>query len=622
MKKRLSFILRLGWLKLEMVYIFFFWFGLLYVVFAILYRFFSPLKPMLASLIKIKALPFMLYYFLKGLHEVLNYLLGADLSVIMGLIMSVLGLSFKYLGEVRQEEVNRKLEELKLRSPKEAAAKLLVYHEEAQREGWDYKLKEVVEQRKEEFLTAVLEDEPREALVKVLKHYIKDRRLDFLDVYLKKERDNEDWQFLLETLPQFLEDFGGAEKWRKAFYEEARKCAEHFTPDKLFTEWFKTRSGRELLRIPEIWSKLPEEWQKRVGPRVEIPWPEPEKLPKRRERSDIEQWCEVMGLKFSPFGPERAEEDPLLFGYYVMPAFWNELLNPQPALVIGLDGSGKSALALYLLHRLCEDYKNFERKTLGLFMSIFKPDAEALAFNIGETFALRTIELAAHNPFVFLEFSQRSRLCYFWRLFIPKVKAELMAQGLNEPLLSSFAEELEKLGPIFPLASISTQRLGELLGSIMPLLGEFDAIYLLVDLKNPFVLTHELSLWLESWINLMPMLLGANVYPKIMCPSFRAIAQTSGWAWDVFALEWDESALSQMLEERLRKSVKEEKANEIISFDALCSPPLMGIAGKIVRASKGSPRNLIRIGNEILKRAAAHLDDPSIKEEDLRDVSL
>ncbi len=60
---------------------------------------------------------------------------------------------------------------------------------------------------------------------------------------------------------------------------------------------------------------------------------------------------QALGLRCNPFGPERAEMDPLLGEYgYRPPAIWGYLSSPQPMVVLGGPGSGKTATALLLAY--------------------------------------------------------------------------------------------------------------------------------------------------------------------------------------------------------------------------------------------------------------------------------
>jgi hypothetical protein len=324
-----------------------------------------------------------------------------------------------------------------------------------------------------------------------------------------------------------------------------------------------------------------------------------------------------MGIKFNPFGPEYAEEDHLLSKYYVFPDFWDRFLQLYPTLVLGPEGSGKSALGLYLAHHLRESYKNFQDKTLAIFIPIIEPVPEALPFSIAETLARRTIELVARNPFTFLEapMSQKGPLIRLWLSSIPNIRAELVANGLDGWLLYLITEEAENLGPAAEICQSFGLKLEELLAPLVPLLGEFRFIYLIVDVKASRFSHHDLTLWLRSWTSLIPSLLGARFYPKILCNGFPASASTAGWSWDVFVLDWDEAKLVKMVEERIRATGR-------ASFDEFCKPPLRGVAEKMAKAAKGSPRKLIRLGNEILLRAAEHLDNPLITTEDLKGILL
>jgi hypothetical protein len=216
--------------------------------------------------------------------------------------------------------------------------------------------------------------------------------------------------------------------------------------------------------------------------------------------------------------------------------------------------------------------------------------------------------------------SQKGPLIRLWLSSIPNIRAELAANGLDGRLLYLVAEEVERLGPGIRLSYFSLSMLIELLSPLIPLLGEFKPIYLVTDLKALLPESYDLTLWLEQWVFLTPSLLRAGFYPKILCVSPysfapQEFARTVGWEWDVFVLDWDEAKLVKMVEERIRATGR-------ASFDEFCKPPLRGVAEKIAKTAKGSPRKLIRLGNEILLRAAEHLDNPLITTEDLKGILL
>jgi len=549
-----------------------------------------------------------------------------DISIMVTFAIFVIGLGLKkYEEEVKKYEEKRiakMLNELMFLPPKEAVKRLRDYYSEIKEGEGLNKLSDIVREKKEDFLEAALEIGDKK-IVDLLSESLGEQssRLKFLRGYL-----GEDWKELRTNLPNWLEEFWKEEKWRKAIYEAAAKCYEAavksdagFTAEDLWKEWFKPPSSRKLLQVLSEGVKLPEDKQRLLGPRVEIPWPREKERP---ENPNILIWCKAMGIDFNPFGPEYAEEDHLLSKYYVFPDFWDRFLQPYPTLVLGPEGSGKSALGLYLAHHLRESYKSFQDKTLAILMPATEPAPEALPFSIAETLALRTIELVARNPFAFLEapMSQKGPLIRLWLSSIPNIRAELAANGLDGRLLYLVAEEVERLGPGIRLSYFPLSMLIELLSPLIPLLGEFKPIYLVTDLKALLPESYDLTLWLEQWVFLTPSLLRAGFYPKILCVSPysfapQEFARTVGWEWDVFVLDWDEAKLVKMVEERIRATGR-------ASFDEFCKPPLRGVAEKMAKAAKGSPRKLIRLGNEILLRAAEHLDDPLITTEDLKGILL
>ena len=605
-----------------------FWFGVIYLMFACIYYLSQPLFSSFCQLfLSLEKLPRFSYHFLfwfgliyfyfiyvpcyyvgvfcrakESTILVLNYLFS-DISIIVSIVSIFAGWRL---------EIEKRVGELGSLPPKEAVKKFREYQIQAEKEGWLNKFIEIVRERSEEFLEEVLENKDKE-LVKLLEKALGmegNPQIEFLKSYLEK-----DFEKLRIYLPKWLEELGRKESWRRAIYDAAAECANELPIDTLWNEWFNSRAGRELLR-KSVREKLPPEKQQLLEP-IKIPWPREKERP---ENPNILRWCEAVKLEFNPFGPEYAEEDPLLSKYYVFPDFWDRFLQPYPALVLGPEGSGKSALGLYLAYHLRENYKTFQDKTLAIFIPIIEPDPDALPLSLGEALALRTLELVAYNPFNFIEASssQKRFLARLWLYFVPSIRAELAANGLEGKLLSSIAEEVEKLGPVAWTSRISLSMLVELLSPLNPLLGEFRPIYLVADLKALPPETYDLILWLEKWVSLVPSLLRAGFYSKILCVNPLSItpqdfARIVGWEWDLFVLDWDEEKLVNIIEQRI-------KAAGSPSFNHLCQPPLRELAEEMAKAAKGSPRKLIRLGNEILQRAATHLDNPLISKEDLEGI--
>ncbi|MEM2367962.1 MAG: hypothetical protein QXQ50_06995 [Candidatus Bathyarchaeia archaeon] len=586
-------IICLEWLRSPKTHVFIFWIGIIYIISAVTYHF--------------------LFF---GFGAALNYLFGADISVVIGPLITIAGLVLNYLQQARQREIEEILKEIELSPIDKAREMFIKYYPKADREGWSGRLSGVVNKRWEEFSQEVLKNKDTELLEnleKILESEIKKgNEFNFLKIYVKEKRERADWNNLLENLPEWLKNLGEKDNWRKAIYEEAAKCAYNVTLVELWEKWFKQEYGRMLLRVPRMWENLTDDQRKSLGPRVEILWP---KLRKRPESLDIEKWRSFWRLNFNPFGPVYAEEDPLLPDYYIEPDFWNSFLAPHPALVLGPYGSGKSALAIYLINYLRENYKASQGKTLGIPLYVIKPFSDSLIFSIAETFALRTLELAAHNPFIFLESPQKTHFYRLWKLFIPDVKAILAVERLSESLLTLFMKEMESLEPIHKTIQLSPQRLEDLISPCVPPLEEFEHIYLIVDVKDLTVKSNELINWLETWVTIMPLLLRINFYPKIICPGDANVVPVYGWEWDVFKLKWDKTKLSRMVETRMVKA-------GIDSFNALFDPSLRGIdwALELAKAAKGSPKQLIHMGNKILLNAEKHL--PYIIANDLVGILL
>ena len=68
--------------------------------------------------------------------------------------------------------------------------------------------------------------------------------------------------------------------------------------------------------------------------------------------SDLANGLRYLGFEVNPFGSERAETDTLLLESRVDPPWLQDLRVPQPSLVIGSPGSGKTQISEALAHEL------------------------------------------------------------------------------------------------------------------------------------------------------------------------------------------------------------------------------------------------------------------------------
>jgi hypothetical protein len=336
----------------------------------------------------------------------------------------------------------------------------------------------------------------------------------------------------------------------------------------------------EAFRWPGLWPAAP--------PAVEQP---------------IASWLQTVGLNFNPFGPEAAELDPRLKDYGVEAVF-ERARGRRPVVVFGPPGSGKTAAAL-LLDWYCK-YPDPPREA-GAFPVYYVPPTDV------PRDAARRAHLAAA---VQTTADAMMRYLARWRegfLKLPPPGKQSVARLLSLCACSDKHLEagLQRVGPEWGTSrrlirevtalyqevsheGMTEQEYLDLLAGAKP--DGFEYLYLLADLPSAMVgprapaTAHSL----RPLLDLIVPLAARGVYLKLFLPDVLRRYLDDLTAYEVMSLTWSADDLTKMLEARFRRAGGD-------GLGALCVPPDPDIDRQLAKAAGGSPRQLVRVGNALLK---------------------
>ncbi|MBM4428754.1 MAG: hypothetical protein FJ026_00210 [Chloroflexi bacterium] len=346
----------------------------------------------------------------------------------------------------------------------------------------------------------------------------------------------------------------------------------------------------------------------------------PELWPDKAQRRDspaITAWIESgKDLRFNPFGPERAEEDPLLPQLFVKPPGWDAMKALEPTVIFGASGSGRTAALLLLAHTcmttaLGLDHIGGQVDTFPVRLALFpegKPDEAAVTCWRMLTSALvqAVLDFLARNPQTFAETPYRQRRA-LTRLFamhkhrLGDLAAYLSGVGLDRPVAMHLAENIQQGAQGTRPPSLTDE--AELLATMAEArLSSFQQYYFLVEVPDEASTRfqpEEIVPHLKSLMQIMGPLAARKIYLKLFTPENARgpLGPLPSQASEVRLL-WEPQALLEMLEWRVQQA-------GAASFKALFRHLPEGVdpAAFIVQAalkSEGPPRRLIKLGQELL----------------------
>ena len=445
----------------------------------------------------------------------------------------------------------------------------------------------------------------------------------------------------------------GAEPDLRSALEAARKSVRlaqmHFVREVLaltdryeaYRQWedLEKKRGVENWTDPELVASL-EQTEAAIKPQS-LDWPElwPDKA-QRRDSLAITAWREKssVDLNFNPFGPDRAEEDPLLPQLFVEPPGWELMKTPEPTVVFGANGSGRTASRLLLAHTctttsLGPDRTGGQVDTFPVRLALFPEgkldEGTVTCWRVLTRAVVQdSLEFLAKNPQTFAETPSRqqralARLFRMHRHYLGDLAEYLGGVGLeNRAGASHLADSIQRAarGTRPPARTDEADLLSTLAEAR---LSHFQQVYVLAEVPDEVsarLSPQEIVPHLKPLLQIVKSLTVRKVYVKLFIPTNveNAIEPLEA---DVGKVEliWEAPTLGEMLESRVRQA-------GAASFRALFRHLPEGIdpAALLIQAaleSEGPPRRLIQLGQGLLDEHVRRAPvEPKLRWEELKAV--
>lgn len=359
------------------------------------------------------------------------------------------------------------------------------------------------------------------------------------------------------------------------------------------------KEGEAFLETLQGWRNLPP-----LG--MPHPW---ERTTRPAEPQGFVEWLQQRGLQENPFGPEIAEMDPRLADYGYWPPALDSARGPQPALVLGMPGSGRTAAALLLYWKcLFPEANPEEAEALPVLLRTdsWPQNPEDWLERLGRALAETLLQVCGRDPYAPFGTLETSAATahLFARYFGPATEAHLRRQGLPESAVDYVLSEMEFHVSKFSGSTEDTTALWDLLGKARPVGRK--SLYLILDVPGFRVSDEDLRL--KSLAALMEMagpLAHQGVYLKLFLPTNVGEPLQTLWPLTPVSLEWSEEDLREMLRLRLSRTSdgKVESLQQILHDLCPDSDYPSDLDTWLVRSAEGSPRCLVKLGNEMLRKA-------------------
>ncbi|MGQ9561859.1 MAG: hypothetical protein ACUVWA_15320 [Candidatus Oleimicrobiaceae bacterium] len=352
--------------------------------------------------------------------------------------------------------------------------------------------------------------------------------------------------------------------------------------------------------------------------------------PERRPPYDppaIIHWCKAKGLKFNPFGPEKAEEDPWFSEKRAQPPGWDRIQQPEPTVVWGASGSGLTAARLYLMES-CGAYPTPQydkvihplggeshRLAVPLVLPIEmlsgygKPALwKALTLGIART----NLALIAETPALFgpdSPLASRQALARLFRLHRPSLgDATVYLQGLGLPVRTArdVGSQIAALARHLQVPRFWDDR--ELIALLRDArLGPFEHQYVCVEIVGDE--PENVQGVVATLYTIMGALAKVNAFVKLFIP----VKPNGHEGVELVELEWTEEQIRELLKQRLTAA---GAAEDVKSLFPRVKGDLEDWLVEAAQRGKDAPRRLIRFGNALVKEDATQspLDDGKAKD--------
>lgn len=402
--------------------------------------------------------------------------------------------------------------------------------------------------------------------------------------------------------------------WGWRIDPEHREVAKGFLPKiiphnqlgTLVTLLEKNPAWRTILRsdlLGEWLSELPESpeadtlkmWRD-APPHLPSPW---EGVLRPPEDKGFADWLESWGFSFNPFGPEHTELDPELAEYGVWPAALEGVRGHRPAIVFAHPGLGRTAGARLLAHA-CSEAATPETGAFPVFVEAdnWPQTPQGWLEAIGRAVAKGLLRACVQDPYALFEHSGGpavAQLLAFCFGTGESLAALLHRIGMDG---EAHAYILHEVGRFSTGGQSPDQAMLEDLLQRARTAG-FMCTYAILDIPLPS--PSEMAsagLSISTLLGLVIPLSSRRVFLKIFLP--EALRPSPGWLWPMepLSLRWSEKELREAIKKRLQTA----SDGNVKTLAGICShyphPETW-----LVQSANGSPRQLVRLGNQLLKEA-------------------
>lgn len=377
--------------------------------------------------------------------------------------------------------------------------------------------------------------------------------------------------------------------------EELGECVSEVQRQHLQTllNWRKL----SLVELPPLWKK-----NKKDRPLDRPPDPQ-----------EFTDWLNQQGFQINPFGPEISELDLCLSEYGHWPSVLEPVRGPRPALVLGPPGSGRTAAALLLYQKCLWPPGNPEEAgafPVWLEIHSWPQNPEDWLETIGRALAEALLRVCGRDPYALFTVPETSAEAsaavagLFAHYFGPvdRIEPHLRRQGLSGSALDYVLGEVEAYVSHVASGERPDQTtLKDLIGKARP--ADMKFTYLILDI--PTFQPADGDQRLTSLTTLAEMtrsLARQHIHLKLFLPDNIGKWILVSWPLTPITLEdWPENDLRQMLEKRLVWSSRGQVETLRVIFSEKEYPPDPDTW--LVQSAKGSPRRLVKLGNQILWKA-------------------
>jgi hypothetical protein len=330
----------------------------------------------------------------------------------------------------------------------------------------------------------------------------------------------------------------------------------------------------------------------------------------RRERGSTSLWAKErgesrverrgvrkLGLDFNPFGPERAEQDPLLPDlFYRLSPMWEEVTAPQPGIFVVPPGCGRSALIWMIRHESGLVGSAVER-VLPVFVPLYAlSSTEELAQVLQKSVCSALCRSLARDPYGLLGLEEAQREALIELLLRASGGLTGLVRQLHGAGLSPGDADAQLLQEALATVARSRQDWDGVLDWDIPRFHPYGLAHTFFLVDASFRDAETGAMLLEALFDRWwPSLAPRQVVPKVFFSS-----ELDPCPVTPIRVHWDDESLNGLLRHRLERSgmLLQEGQPALDGWIENMQDP----DSVLIQKAAGSPAQLIRLGNRLMRR--------------------